>query len=165
MIIVYSFLLGFILLCIILDFASIANFNIFNKMKIIDTIKYFYYSISLMNIKKFDDSFYIQGFSNMWDRKFYIKIINVDKIIMIKSQPYTSGYELILIRKEKNEFKNTSIIITENPSLFYFYRYYKLMKLIKKTNCEKVEESDINKIVNKHYIVYSRDSKLKELLK
>ena len=39
------------------------------------------------------------------------------------------------------------------------------MKLIKKTNCEKVEESDINKRINKHYISYSRDSKLKELLK
>ena len=38
-------------------------------------------------------------------------------------------------------------------------------KLIKKTNCEKVEESDINKRINKHYISYSRDSKLKELLK
>ena len=163
MIIVYSFSLGLILLCIILDFVSIANFSIHNKVKMIDVIKYFYYSISLMNIKKFDDSFYIQGF--LINREFYIKIINVDKIIMIKSQPYTSGYELILIRKEKNEFKNTSIIITENPSLFYFYRYYKLMKLIKKTNCEKVEESDINKIVNKHYIVYTRDSKLKELLK
>jgi len=132
-------------------------------MKIIDAIKYFYYSISLMNIKKFDDSFYIQGF--LINREFYIKIINVDKIIMIKSQPYTSGHELILIRKEKNEFKSTSIIIIENPSLFYFYRYYKLMKLIKKTNFEKVEESDINKRINEHYISYSRDSKLKELLK
>ena len=165
MIIVYSFLLGFISLFIILDFASITNFNIFNKMKIIDTIKYFYYSISLMNIKKFDDAFYIQGFLNMSNREFYIKIINVNKIIYIKSQPFTPGYELILIRKEKDEFKNTSIIITENPSLVYFYRYYKLMKLIKKTNCEKVEESDINKRINKHYISYSRDSKLKELLK
>ena len=163
MIIVYSFLLGFISLFIILDFISIANFNIFNKMKIIDAIKYFYYSISLMNIKKFDDVFYTQGF--LTNINFYIKIIDVNKIIFIKSQPFTSGYELILIKKQMGEFKNTSIIITENPSLLYFYRYYKLMKLIKKTECRKIEESDINKIINKHYISYSRDSKLKELLK
>jgi hypothetical protein len=88
----------------------------------------------------------------------------VDNVLLITKSSYQIGYTLSTYKKIDNDFKEYRINITDMPALFYWYRYHKLYKLIKKTECRLVEPDTVNKIINDHYTVYNRDTKLKELL-
>jgi hypothetical protein len=128
----------------------------------------FYKAIKLMKIKNFDDSFEVNTRMNggyiLNSISYYMKIIDVDNVLLITKSSYQIGYTLSTYKKVDNEFQEDRVNITHAPALLYCYRYYKLDKLIKKTECRLVEPDDINKIINGHYTVYNRDTKLKELL-
>jgi hypothetical protein len=133
----------------------------------------FYKAIKLMKINIFDDSFavnstmsggYILTGKVYFSTLYYMKIIDVDNVLLITKSSYQIGYTLSTYKKVDNEFQEDRVNITDAPALLYWYRYYKLNKLIKNTECRLVEPDDINKIINGHYTVYNRDTKLKELL-
>jgi hypothetical protein len=133
-----------------------------------ESIINFYKAIKLINIKTFDDSFEIHTRMNggyiLNSISYYMKIIDVDNVLLITKSSYQIGYTLSTYKKIDNDFKEYRINITDAPALFYWYRYNKLYNLIKKTKCRLVEPDDVNKIINDHYTVYNRDTKLKELL-
>ena len=166
-----------IIMYIILDFASILTFgqqngkeitSFKNNMGFKASFINFYKAIKLINIKEFDDSFEIHTRMNsgyiLNSISYYMKIIDVDNVLLITKSSYQFGYTLSTYRKIDNDFKEYKINITDAPALLYWYRYHKLDKLIKKTECRLVEPNDVNKIINDHYTIYNRDTKLKELL-
>lgn len=168
---------GLILIYIILEIVSIFGFGRQNGKKITkfknnmsfkQSFINFYKAIKLMNVKIFDDSFEVNTRMNggyiLNSISYYMKIIDVDNVLLITKSSYQIGYALSTYKKVDNQFQEHRINITDAPALFYWYRYYKLYKLIKKTECRLVEPDDVNKIINEHYTVYNRDSKLKELL-
>jgi hypothetical protein len=163
---------------IILDFVSILEFrqqrvkeitSFRNNMSFKDSFINFYKAIKLINIKTFDDSFEVKTKMNggyiLNSISYYMKIIDVDNIIIITKGSYQFGYTLSTYKKIDNEFQEYRINITESPALLYWYRYNKLEKIIKKTECKLINEEDVDKIINDHYTIYNRDTKLKELLK
>ena len=164
--VISMFLGGLIFMYIILDLASILRFK--NNMGFKESFINFYKVIKLINIKEFDDSFETHTRMNggyiLNSISYYMKIIDVDNVLLITKSSYQIGYTLSTYKKIDNDFKEYKINITDSPALLYWYRYYKLDKLIKKTECRLVEPDDINKIINGHYTVYNRDTKLKELL-
>jgi hypothetical protein len=168
---------GLILMYIILETVSIFEFGrqngkeitqFKNNMSFKESVINFYKAIKLMNVKSFDDSFEINTRMNggyiLNSISYYMKIIDVDNVLLITKSSYQIGYTLSTYKKIDNDFKEYKINITDSPALLYWYRYYKLDKLIKKTECRLVEPDDINKIINGHYTIYNRDTKLKELL-
>jgi hypothetical protein len=171
------FLGGLIFMYIILDLASILTFGqqngkeikrFKNNMGFKESFINFYKVIKLINIKEFDDSFETHTRMNggyiLNSISYYMKIIDVNNVLLITKSSYQIGYTLSTYKKIDNEFQEYKINITDTPAIFYWYRYHKLDKLIKKTECKLVEPDDINKIINDHYTVYNRDTKLKELL-
>lgn len=176
--IVIPMLIGsLIIMYIILDFASILTFGqqngkevtrFKNNMSFKESVINFYKAIKIINIKNFDDSFEVNTTMNggyiLNSISYYMKIIDVDNVLLITKSSYQIGYTLSTYKKIDNEFQEHRINITEMPALLYWYRYYKLDKLIKKTECRLVETDDVNKIINDHYTIYNRDTKLKELL-
>lgn len=168
---------GLILMYIILETVSIFEFGRQNgkeitkfkkNMSFKESVINFYKVIKLINIKTFDDSFEIHTRMNggyiLNSISYYMKIIDVDNVLLITKSSYQIGYTLSTYKKIDNDFKEYRINITDAPALFYWYRYNKLDKLIKKAECRLVEPDTINKIINGHYTVYNRDTKLKELL-
>jgi len=168
---------GLILMYIILEIVSIFEFGrqnnkeitkFKNNMSFKQSFINFYKAIKLMNVKSFDDSFELNSRMNggyiLNSISYYMKIIDVDNVLLITKSSYQIGYTLSTYKKIDNDFNEYKINITDSPALLYWYRYYKLDKLIKKTECRLVEPDDINKIINGHYTVYNRDTKLKELL-
>ena len=107
--------------------------------------------LDLINIKNFDDSFEIHTRMNggyiLNSISYYMKIIDVDNVLLITKSSYQIGYTLSTYKKIDNDFKEHRINITDAPALLYWYRYYKLNKLIKKTECRSVEADDVNKII------------------
>jgi hypothetical protein len=175
--VISMFLVGLIIIYIILDFATILTFgqqngkeitSFKNNMGFKTSFINFYKAIKLINIKEFDDSFEIHTRMNggyiLNSISYYMKIINVDNVLLITKSSYQFGYTLLTYKKIDNVFQEYKINITEAPALLYWYRYYRLDKLIKKTECKLVEPDDVNKIINDHYTIYNRDTKLKELL-
>lgn len=175
--IVIPMLIGsLIIMYIILDFASILTFGqqngkevtrFKNNMSFKESVINFYKAIKIINIKSFDDSFAVNSTMNggyINSLLYYMKIIDVDNVLIITKSSYQIGYTLSTYKKIDNDFKEYRINITEAPALLFWYRYYKLDKLIKKTECRLVETDDVNKIINDHYTIYNRDTKLKELL-
>lgn len=168
---------GLIFMYIILEVVSIFEFGrqngkeitkFKNNMTFKESFINFYKAIKLMNVKNFDDSFEIHTRMNggyiLNSISYYMKIIDVDNVLLITKSSYQIGYTLSTYKKIDNDFKEYRINITDMPALFYWYRYHKLYKLIKKTECRLVSPKDVNKIINEHYTVYNRDTKLKELL-
>jgi len=166
-----------ILMYIILEVVSIFEFGrqngkeitkFKNNMNFKQSFINFYKVIKLINIKNFDDSFEIHTRMNggyiLNSISYYMKIIDVDNVLLITKSSYQIGYTLSTYKKIDNDFKEYKINITDSPALLYWYRYHKLYKLIKKTECRLVNTEDVNKIINEHYTVYNRDTKLKELL-
>lgn len=175
--VISMFLVGLIFMYIILDLASILTFgkqngkeisSFKNNMSFKESFINFYKVINLINIKEFDDSFEIHTRMNggyiLNSISYYMKIIDVNTVILITKSSYQFGYTLSTYKNIDNEFKEYKVNITDAPALLYWYRYYKLDKLIKKTECKLVEPNDVNKIINDHYTIYNRDTKLKELL-
>jgi hypothetical protein len=168
--VISMFLVGLIIMYVILEFASILTFGQFSgkEMKFKDSFINFYKVIKLINIKEFDDSFEIHTRMNggyiLNSISYYMKIIDVDNLLLITKSSYQIGYTLSTYKKIDNDFKEHKLNITDAPALLYWYRYYKLNKLIKNTECRLVEPDVVNKIINEHYTVYNRDTKLKELL-
>jgi hypothetical protein len=166
-----------IIMYIILEFASILTFGqqngkeitkFKNNMNFKQSFINFYKAIKLINIKEFDDSFEVHTRINggyiLNSISYYMKIIDVDNVLLITKSSYQFGYTLSTYKKINNDFKEHIINITDAPAPFYWYRYHRLDKLIKKTECRLVEPNDVNKIINDHYTIYNRDTKLKELL-
>ena len=179
--IVIPMLIGsLIIMYIILDFVSILTFGqqngkeitkFKNNMSFKESFINFYKVIKLINIKNFDDSFEIHTRMNGYilnSISYYMKIIDVNTVLLITKSSYQFGYTLSTYKKIDNDFKEHFkehiININETPALLYWYRYHKLDKLINKTECRLVEPNDVNKIINDHYTIYNRDTKLKELL-
>lgn len=154
---------------IILDLASITASSVNNKeMSWVKLIKNYYKAIRLMNVNEFDDSFEFNTKMNggyiLSTQSYYMKILDVNNVLLITNSTYQIGYTLCIYNKINNEFKEFKMNITECPSPLYWYRYFRLNKLIKSTKCKIVEPDDVNKIINEHYTIYNRDTKLKELL-
>jgi len=168
-IVIPMIIVGLIIIYIILDLASILVFGQFNKESFKKSFINFYKVIKLINIKEFDDSFEINTTMNggyvLNSISYYMKIIDVNTVLLITKSSYQIGYTLSTYIKIDNDFQEHRIDINELPALLYWYRYNKLNKLIKKTECRLVYVEDVNKIINDHYTIYNRDTKLKELLK
>lgn len=160
---------GLISIFILLDITSILAHSQFNKISFKKGLTDYYKSIKLMNIKEFDDSFEINTKMNggyiLNSISFYMKIIDIDTVVIISKSSYQIGYSISTHKKIDDEFKEIKTNVNELPGLIYWYRYYMLDKLIKKTECKVVNSNDVNKIINDQYTVYNRDTKLKQLLK
>ena len=176
-IIIPTIIVGLIIMFTILELVSIFEFGrqngkeitkFKNNMSFKQSFINFYKAIKLMNVKFFDDSFEVNSRMNggyiLNSISYYMKIIDVDNVLLITKSSYQIGYTLSTYKKVDNQFQEHIINITDAPALLYWYRYYKLDKLIKKTECRLVEPDAVNKIINGHYTVYNRDTKLKELL-
>ena len=176
-IIIPTIIVGLIIMYIILELVSIFEFGrqngkeitkFKNNMSFKQSFINFYKAIKLMNVKIFDDSFEVNSRMNggyiLNSISYYMRIIDVDNVLLITKSSYQIGYTLSTYKKVDNQFQEHIINITDSPALLYWYRYYKLDKLIKKTECRLVEPDIVNKIINEHYTVYNRDTKLKELL-
>lgn len=174
-------LCGLAFMYIILDLASILTFvqqngkeitRFKNNMSFKESVINFYKVIKLINIKSFDDSFEVMVGQNtrmnggyiINSISYYMKIIDINTVLLITKSSYQFGYTVSTYKKIDNEFQEYKINITEAPALLYYYRYSRLNKLIKRTECKLVEPDDVNKIINDQYTVYNRDKKLKELL-
>lgn len=159
-----------IVIYIILDFASILNFSRVsgNSYSFKESIFNYYKVIKLMNIKKIDDSFETNSTMNsgyiLNSTSYYMKIIDINTVLLLTKSTYQLGYTLLIYKKNENTFQEYKNNITDSPGLFYWYRYYKLDKLIKKTKCRIIKQEEVNNIINENYVVYNRDTKLKELL-
>lgn len=161
---------GLVFMYIILEFASIMIFGQFSgkSMSLKQNITYFYKVIKLINIKDFDDSFEVNTTMNggyiLNSTLYYMKIIDINTVLLVTKGAYQIGFTLSIYKNIDDNFIEDRITITDMPALLYYYRYYKLEKLIKKTECKLVHHEEVNKIINDHYIIYNRDTKLKQLL-
>jgi hypothetical protein len=135
-------LCGLAFMYIILDLVYILTFGqkngkeitrFKNNMSFKESVINFYKVIRLINIKEFNDSFEIHTRMNggyILSISYYMKIIDVDNVLLICKSSYQFGYTLSTYKKIDNVFQEYKINITYAPALFYYYRYYKLDKLI-----------------------------------
>lgn len=169
--IIIAFSISLIVLYIILDLASILTFGQLcgKPLSFRQNVIEFYKTIKLINIKSFDDSFEVNtttmnGTYILNSTSYYMKIIDINKVLLITKSSYQLGYTLLIYSRSNDNFIEDRIKITDAPALLYYWRYHKLDRLIKKTKCKFVESEDVNKIINDQYTIHNRDTKLKELL-